>query len=607
MQELMLMQLVVISIASILCQWVAWRTHTPAIIFLLIAGFTLGPVLGAVQPNLLLGDLFHPLISIAVALILFEGSLQLQLREIRKVHSSLLRFVLVGAGIGWVLISLAAYYVAGLSLPVAVTFGGLLIVTGPTVIMPLLRHAKLQQRVGSMLKWEGIINDSVGVIFAVLALEYFIFTSTGTGDTEFFLNHGIVIAIISIASVGIGWLCGVLFEKGFVPEYLKSPFLIALVIITYALCDVLMHESGLIAVTLLGLTLTNVGVASIEDIRKFKEVVSVLLVSGVFILLTADLQADVLLQIDFRGALFIVMLLFFIRPLTVFAATIRGGWSKEERMLAGWIAPRGVVCAAVAGIMGPRLVDAGFADGEKLLPMAFGLVIASVTLHGLTVKPLARFLGLAAEKGHGLLIVGCNAWTIQLAETLKQRDMRVRIVDTEWQRLRTARLANIPVYYGEVLSEEAEFEIGLNQYDVLLVATGDAIYNALVCNTFAAEYGRENVYQVNIAHDERHERQQISETLKGRIFLAEDITYSRLLELFYQGWRFRTMRIGADKKAQKDPYEPSKTRKIAGLMRADGRLSLAGGKISVEGKEDDIAILFEKEEAKREGVKEKVA
>ncbi len=605
MTQFLMIQMASLGILAIACQWVAWKTRTPAIIYLLLSGFIFGAVFGWLQPKPLLGATLQPFIALAVALILFESSLQLRFREVRAMHGSLLRFVIIGALVGWLLLTLAAYYVAGLSLPVAATFGGLLVVTGPTVIIPILHHAKLKQRVGSMLKWEGIINDPVGVIFAVLAYEYFHFMGQSSDESGFFIHMAFILLLIVAGSVGAGIICSRAFEKGYIPEYLKSPFLIACVLGMYTLCNLAMHESGLIAVTVFGITMANAGVASMEEVRRFKETVSVMLVSGVFLLLTANLDPAVLLELTFPGIAFILLVLLLVRPLTVLIASFGSGWSRQEKVLVGWIAPRGVVCAAVAGIMGPRLVEAGYPDGAHLLPLAFGIVLASVTVHGFTVKPLARFLNLAAEKGHGLLIVGCSTWTVQLAEVLKRRGMRVRIADSDWHRLREARLNDIPVYYGEILSDEAEFEINLNQYDALLSATTDTVYNTLVCSAFAAEYGREHVYQITLEADARHERKQIAHTLRGRVFLKNQLDYVKLVELFHQGWRFRTMRIGSDEKAQKNPYQPSDHRKIAGLIKSDGRLSFSGGKVSVEGKEGDIAILFEKEEAKREQIKEK--
>ncbi len=255
----------------------------------------------------------------------------------------------------------------------------------------------------------------------------------------------------------------------------------------------MLEESGPLAATLLGITLGNLKLPSIDEIRRFKEYIALLAVSGVFVLLTADLDPAILLELDWRSALLLATVMFVLRPVTIFLSTIGAGMALAERALLAWIAPRGVVAAAVAGVFGPALARAreGYAGAELLLPLVFAPILLSVVVHGFTLGPLARALGLSARRANGVLIVGASSWTVGLAQVLKEKGVPVMIADTSWHRLRQARLAGIKVYYGEILSEAAEQELELNEYGTLFAATDNDAYNSLVCSRFAAELGRQ--------------------------------------------------------------------------------------------------------------------
>lgn len=594
--ENLLYQIAIIALASIGAQWIGWKLHLPAIVFLLLFGFALGPLTGLVQPDILMGDLMQPALGAAVAIILFEASLNLRFREIREVRRAVKRIVFLGAPVGWLFISLGAYYIGGLGWPVAITLGGFLIVTGPTVIIPLLHNARLNPRVASILRWEGIINDPLGVIFAILAYEYFVYSkSPDLTGVDFLAYFGTSLIVISFASYIFGRFTAYALERGYMPEFLKTPFLMSCVIALFTIGNAFVHESGLIAVTIYGMTLGNVRMASIEEIKRFKETITLMLVSGVFILLTADLDPAVLLQIDIRGALFVLALIFVIRPSTIFLASLGSHMSWQEVVLVSWIAPRGVVCAAISGVLGPLLVNAGFEDGEKILPLAFALVILTVLLHSFTLKPLARRLQLAADRAGGLIIVGASDWTIQLAEALIARDVPVILVDTSWHHLRPARLANIPVYYGEFLSEETEFNLELNRYGTLLAATDNSAYNTLVCNAFAPELGRENVYQVSAHEEGGSERKKMPNTLQGRTFVGPEKDYISWWYNFFDGWRFRATRPNPEEGAESKGGGYNEDNDILiGVIGKNGVLGFRTPDFTPQIKEGDLLLLFSK-------------
>lgn len=592
----MALQLMLIGLAGFAAQWAAWKFHLPAIVFLLLTGFLFGPVLGVLTPTEMFGDFLRPAIGVAVAIILFEASLSLDFNEIRGVRRAVSHIVLIGAPLGWALISWGAHYIGGLSWPTAVTLGGLLVVTGPTVIIPLLRTARLNQRVNSILKWEGIINDPIGVLFSVLALEYFVVSQTVESVTaEFYLHFALALAFVSAVSLGMGFVIHRIFRRGWVPEYLKSYFMLIIVIALFTLGNMLFEELGLIAVTVLGVTLANLKISSLEDIRRFKEVVTLLLVSGVFIVLTANLDPSVLFAIDWRGFLFIAALLLVLRPLAVFASSIGTTMTWRETAFVSLIAPRGVVCAAVAGIMGPQLVEAGFEDGAKLLPLAFAIVIITVLLHSTVIKKLAGRLALSAEKSNGLIIVGGSVWAAELALLLQSRGIEVLVADRSWHRLREARHAGLPTYYGEILSEESDYAIDFARYASLLAATDDAVYNALVCNAFVHDFGRENVWQLAEPKDEAARNRNVAPELQGRSFVGEHINFSTLADSIASGLRFKATRVGGSI-ADEDSLLASTSDVKIGMIQS-GRLRFSAPDHKVGAKEGDTLILLSADRA----------
>lgn len=592
-----------IAFFSILAQWLGWKFKTPAIVFLLIGGFLAGPVLNVVQPEILLGDLLNPIISLAVGIILFEGALNLNFKEIRHARASIRQVIMVGGAVAWILTTLAAHYVAGLSIPVALTFGALLIVTGPTVIMPLLKNAHLKERPASILKWEGIINDPVGAVLAILCYEFFKLNAVeNVALTGFFTGTILAIIMISFFAILLAYAISWLFNHDLIPEYLKPAFLLSSVLIYFVICNSIEHDFGLIGVTILGVALANMGMTAIEELKKFKETISIMLVSGVFIMLTAKIDPAILFSIDWRGFAFIALLMFVIRPISMFAASIGTKMSWQEVILTGWVGPRGIVCAAVAGVLGPYLVGIGYQDGEQILALAFAIVLCTVFAHGLTAKFLGTKLDLAYTQKDSLIIVGASEWAVQLAQTLETRDVDVIIADKNWHALRGARLADVPVYYGEVLSEETEYHLELARYNAILAVSNNPAYNALICNMFIHEFGRDNVYQFLPHEEDEHERRQIAHTIRGRTFGQPEMDFWDIAGEFMQGWRFRATRVG-----QKENLEELQARiesgdvKIIGHITPKGRLDLRKPKTLENFEEQTVLVLFEKEEVDAAG------
>ena len=531
-------------------QWISWRTHLPAIVILSVVGVLLGPVFGVLQPEVQMGETLKYLVSLAVAVVLFDGGLSLRLDEIKETRRGIFRLVAFGGPLAWLLTTLLGYFVAGLSLPVAALFGGILVVTGPTVIMPMLRQARLNVRVGKVLKWEGIVIDPVGAMFAVIVYEFLTLTTSRAdwGNSLFAgaVDLSVVIFLLIFISYLYGRTLAWLLRDDHLPEFLKGPVVLTALLLAYTLANMILDEGGLIAVTVLGATLANAKISSLEDIRHVKEYLSVIMVSLLFILLTATLSWQDITGITWRDGLFLLLLILVVRPVSVWLSTLGTSLSTKERTLISFVAPRGVVLVAICGLFGPLLVEAGYPDGARLIPLSFAAVFATVLVYGFSVKPLAAYLGLTAKQTGGILIVGSNPWSVNFAEALKQSQIPVLIADENWHRLRQARLADIPVYYGEVASHEAAHKIELNPYSKLLATTDNYAYNALVCSRFSHVFGRMKIFQLASDQHDQSDPQAYCHTLRGLALMGEDAHYDLLQKRVHQGWMFSTAKLTND-------------------------------------------------------------
>ncbi|MDO6589657.1 sodium:proton antiporter [Loktanella sp. D2R18] len=522
-------------------QWVAWRLRMPAIVLMLVAGVLIGPVAGVFDPARDIGPLMAPMISIAVAIILFEGGLTLNFHSLSDAAKGVRRLVFIGAPLGWLTSALALRYGAGLSWESAAVFGGIMIVTGPTVIAPLLRTARLSKRPAALLQWEAIVNDPIGALAAVLAFEVVLVMNTATTVNAAIMDLVIGIGFATLLGVVAGYGLARAFKRGLVPEYMKVPVLFALLLGIFGLSDHVLHESGLLAVTIMGIVIANANLPSYEELRRFKEHATVLLVSGVFILLAASLDFSALRQLDFRAFAFVALVVLVARPLTVFVALLGSGVPYKEQILVAFTGPRGVVLVAVAGLFGDRLIGLGFEDAPLIAPLAFVLVAFTVVLHGFTLAPFARWLGLTGADVPGVVVIGGSKWTTAFAAALKKADVPVLMTDPNFGNLRSARAAGIPTFSGDILSEAAEQRLELISYATLVAATDNDAYNTLVATDLAPEFGRDSVFQVMRAKNDSA-RHQLPRTLGGRKFGPEE-THHGLEALIAQGWTFRVTRL----------------------------------------------------------------
>ena len=556
---------------GVLAQWLAWRYRVSAIVLLALSGLVAGPLLGWVNPSEDIGELLRPIIGLCVAVILFEGGLSLRFHELKEASAGIKRLCSIGAVFAWVVGTLCAHVIGQLSWPVSLVFGAIIVVTGPTVIIPMLRQAGLNRRTASYLKWEGILNDPVGALLTVLVVQYFVFRGELESAEHVFVTMGWGIMAAMVLGGAGAWFLGQTFKRSWAPDYLKAPLTLALVLVVYTVANMVQHEAGLLATTVMGVVLGNMDLPNMDSMRRFKEYITILLVSSVFVLLTADLQPEVLLHLDWHAGALVLSVLFIVRPMAVFMATAFTDMPWQDRLLVGWIAPRGIVAAAVAGVFGPVMVDAGYQEGELLVPLIFAVIFSTVILHGFTIRHLARWLGLASDP-HGVLIVGASPWSTELARSLhKDLGVEVLLVDSSWHRLRDARLAGIKVLYGEVLSENVQHSLELNEIGCVLTATSNDAYNSLVCTQFSQELERDQVYQLPMYSDDNGGAKGLARPLVGVAAIGDNAQYEELWRCHFQSWKFFKTRI-TDSYVYEDFQRDCPTgAMIIGTFHEDGR------------------------------------
>jgi NhaP-type Na+/H+ or K+/H+ antiporter len=506
-----------LKLASILglgvaAQWIAWRFKLPAIVLLLGFGLAWGAF---ERPDELIPDqnLMFSLVSLAVGAILFEGGLSLDFREIRGNQGVVIRLVTVGLGITWLLSAGLAHWLADFSWEAAILLGALLTVSGPTVVLPLLRHVQPVRRIGSLTKWEGIVNDPIGAVLAALVFEVVVNQEGGGSLAEHSLAKLGLTLLVGILLSGVSaWFIVQTLKRYLIPDFLQNPIILSLVLLTFALSNQLQHESGLVTVTLLGVFLANQRTVPIRHIVEFKENLRVLLISALFIVLASRLSIDreSLQQLGWGSFAFVAALILVVRPIAVFVSTIGTALTRSERIFLAWIHPRGIVAAAVSSLLALEILRK-LGDVEPLPPLAvdaqrfellvFLVIIGTVTVYGLTLAPLARRLGLSGENPQGILFVGASRPVREIAKAIMAEKFAVLLVDTNHENNRAARMAGLPVTFASIGSEYIQEEIDLGGIGRLLALTPNDEVNTLAAMAFAERFGSGEVYQLaRISH-----------------------------------------------------------------------------------------------------------
>jgi NhaP-type Na+/H+ or K+/H+ antiporter len=524
-----------IFVAGFACQWIAWRVKLPSILFLLLTGIFAGPVMGWLKPDELLGDLLTPVVSMAVAIILYEGSLTLKLSEIRG-HGAVVRnLVTVGVAITWFVATLAAHNILGWDLYLAALFGGIVTVSGPTVIMPLLRTIRPTRAVSSVLRWEGILVDPLGAILAVIVFDFIVVSQSAAGIGQVLQTLAIIVATGSLLGIAGGYAFGVVLRRHWVPDYLRDYLALASVLLVFGISEAIHAETGLLAVTVMGTWQANMRGLDLEDILDFKESLAMVLVAGLFILLAARIELDALVSLGAASIGILVFLQFVAGPARAFVSSIGSELNWRERLYLGWIFPRGIVAAAVSALFALRLEEMGYAGAGDLVPLVFTVIIGTVVIQGLTGRLVARALGIADPEPTGVLVVGANALAVTYGEALQKAGHRVLLTSTGWDGISEARMKGLPVFYGSPVSSYADRHLNLLGLGNLLALSHRPGLNELACVRFRYDFGREAVYTVRQASEGEHEKHQISGESAGRVLFAGEHSMSELLSMIGRG------------------------------------------------------------------------
>lgn len=526
--------------SGILCQWVAWRMKLPAILFLLLTGVAAGPGLGLLDSDALFGDLLFPFISLSVALILFEGSLTLQYHQIVKLKVVVQRLISVGTLITWLITATVTWLALDFPWGLALLFGAITVVTGPTVIVPMLRTIRPKASVANILRWEGILIDPIGATLAVLVYEFVLAGSDGNA-----LGHTIM-AFCLLVGLGLslgaitGYLYGLLLRHHWMPEYLHNVATLGVVFMVFALSNHLQHESGLLTVTVMGIWLANMKGVPIEEILNFKESLSVLLITVLFIVLAARLDVHMLMNLSWRTIFIFLAIQFLARPLSVILATMRSNLTWQERHLIAWIAPRGIVAAAISALFAIKLEAAGFSQAGLLVPLTFVVIIGTVVLQSSTAGYIAAWLGVSESNPKGILIVGANRISLVIAKALNQEGFRCLIIDSSWNKISNARMEGLDTYFGEPVSEHADRNLDLVGIGKMIALSSRGPLNALACMHYRMEFGYNSVFALQTSTDGNvTDDRKASSLQRCHMLFAPNITYSSLAELLSKGWVLR--------------------------------------------------------------------
>ncbi|MFB6274160.1 MAG: cation:proton antiporter [Salinibacter sp.] len=553
MPESVLLNITLVIVLGVGAQWAAWRFRLPSILLLLLVGFAAGPVLGLLNPQSLQGDWLFAFVSLSIGIILFEGGLSLRLSELREVGTTVLNLTTIGTLITWGLGTAGAHYLLAYNLPLSILIGAILVVTGPTVVVPLLRHVQPKGRVSTIAKWEGITIDPVGAILAVLVLEtLLLLNEPGHAGASAAIEHvavglGLQIFVALGVSVAATMLLIFVLRRRLVPDFLRNAVTLMVVVAAFVTANVLQHESGLLTTTIMGIALANQPFVSVQRIVEFKENLQVLLIGSLFVLLSARLELSALAYIDLGVLVFLGLLVFVIRPLSVFVSTIGSTLNWEEKAFLSWMAPRGVVAAAVASLFAFQLRPVYTSAVDGMVPVVFAVIVGTVAIYGLTAAPLARWFGLADPDPNGLLFVGAAPWVRTIAQSVQAMGVSVSLIDNNPNHVRDAQDEGLDAHKANVLSETVLDEIDLYGVGRLLITIPNDEVASLTALHFSDVFDSTDIYQLAAGPESRHGTEGVMpKHLRGRPLFGETTNYESLKEHAERGDEVKLLELTDD-------------------------------------------------------------
>ena len=531
-----------IIILGILAQWFAWKFKIPAILPLILIGLLVGPIAAEflsddgtkwIEPiwngkeGLFPGESLFYFVSLAISIILFEGGLTLKMSEIKNVGPVITKLITLGSLVTFFGAALAAYFIFNLSWQISYLFSALIIVTGPTVITPILRNIPLKKDVSTVLKWEGILIDPIGALVAVLVFEFISVDAGGEFTKTALIEFGKIVLFGFTFGFTFAHALNFIINKKWVPHYLLNVFALAAVLGVFVLSDAFAHESGLLSVVVMGMVLGNSNSPYLKELLYFKESLSVLLISILFILLAANINIeDLLLIYNWKTAILFAVVVFVIRPIGVFLSTRGSSLKLNEKVFISWVGPRGIVAAGIASLFGLKLAKNGVEGAEYITPLVFMIVLGTVLLNATTARFFAKIIGVFLIKSEGVLILGASKVSRLLGHYLEINGRHVVLIDSNESNIEKAKELGLEAISTNIYSDTLMDNIELSDVGYLMALTGNPDINKYAINKFSKQFGENGTFRLVTTK----EMLDNSNTPKEGLFSHKD-DFNRLSEL----------------------------------------------------------------------------
>lgn len=507
-----MLELAGIIILGIVAQWVAWKLKIPAILPLLLIGLLVGPIAAEflsedggkwIEPiwngekGLFPGDGLYYFVSLAISIILFEGGLTLKRSEIKNVGPVITKLITLGSAITFFGAGVVAHYIFDLGWELSFLFSGLIIVTGPTVITPILRNIPLKKDISTVLKWEGILIDPIGALVAVLVFEFISVGGGGAFTKTALIEFGKILLFGTTFGFTFAHALAFSINKKLIPHYLLNVVALSAVLLVFVLSEIFAHESGLLAVVVMGMVLGNGNLANLKELLYFKESLSVLLISILFILLSANINIeDLFLLYTWKTLVLFAVVVFIVRPIAVFASTLNSNLKLNEKLFISWVGPRGIVAAGIASLFGSKLIKQGVDGAEYITPLVFMIVLGTVLLNATTARFFAKMVGVFLKKSNAVLFVGASKPVRLIAKFLKNKGKRVILIDSNKSFIQEALDSDIEAFKVDVYDDELANNIELNDVGYLIALTGSDQVNMHALNKFSENFGEQGAYKL---------------------------------------------------------------------------------------------------------------
>ena len=501
-----------IIILGILAQWFAWKFKIPAILPLILIGLLVGPIAAEflsddgtkwIEPiwngkeGLFPGESLFYFVSLAISIILFEGGLTLKMSEIKNVGPVITKLITLGSLVTFFGAALAAYFIFNLSWQISYLFSALIIVTGPTVITPILRNIPLKKDVSTVLKWEGILIDPIGALVAVLVFEFISVDAGGEFTKTALIEFGKIVLFGFTFGFTFAHALNFIINKKWVPHYLLNVFALAAVLGVFVLSDAFAHESGLLSVVVMGMVLGNSNSPYLKELLYFKESLSVLLISILFILLAANINIeDLLLIYNWKTAILFAVVVFVIRPIGVFLSTRGSSLKLNEKVFISWVGPRGIVAAGIASLFGLKLAKNGVEGAEYITPLVFMIVLGTVLLNATTARFFAKIIGVFLIKSEGVLILGASKVSRLLGHYLEINGRHVVLIDSNESNIEKAKELGLEAISTNIYSDTLMDNIELSDVGYLMALTGNPDINKYAINKFSKQFGENGTFRL---------------------------------------------------------------------------------------------------------------